>query len=340
MKSIAKTVTLHDVAEHSGVSYQTVSRVVNHHPSVSEETRSRVLKSIQELKYRPNRAARSLVTNRSDTIAIISFGSTFYGPGQMLTNIAQQAKNRGYLVSPGAVEQLVREDIIAALDNIHERRFDGLIMIAPVLSDFTHEIKGLVGDIPFIQIDTKPQPGMASVGIEQVYGTRLAVEHLIDLGHRTVAEISGPMNWYDAIMRHQSWTGTMEKHGLSHHMTVEGHWTAQSGYEGVQTLLDGGAEFTALVAGNDQMALGAIAALNERGFRVPQDVSIVGFDDIPESAYFLPALTTVHQDFAALGEQAVDYLVSLIQNPATPVHQRVLYPDLIVRRSTAPARSA
>jgi LacI family transcriptional regulator len=339
MKAAQKAVTLHDVADHSGVSYQTVSRVINHHPSVSEETRTRVLKSIQELKYRPNRAARSLVTNRSDTIAIISFGSTFYGPGQMLSNITQQAKSRGYLVSPSAVEQLGREEVTAALDNIHEHRFDGLIIIAPILSDFMGEIKGLMGSIPFIQIDTKPQPGMASVGIEQVYGTRLAVEHLISLGHRTIAEISGPMNWYDAIMRHQSWITTMDRHGLSSNMTVEGHWSAQSGYEGIQRLLNDGARFTGLVVANDQMALGAIAALNERGFRVPADISIVGFDDIPESAYFLPSLTTVHQDFAALGEQAVDYLVSLIQNPSTPVHQRVLYPDLIIRQSTAPLAS-
>ena len=195
-----------------------------------------------------------------------------------------------------------------------------------------------VGNIPFIQIDTKPQPGIASVAIEQVYGSKLAVEHLIELGHRQIAEISGPMNWYDAIMRHQSWVDTIEQHGLFSEMSVEGNWSSQSGYEAVRSLLRRGAKFTGLVVANDQMALGAIAALDEHGLRIPEDVSVVGFDDIPESAYFLPALTTVHQNFEALGEQSVDYLVALIKNPETPIHQRVLYPELIIRKSTAPVK--
>lgn len=340
MKSSQKTVTLHDVAHYSGVSYQTVSRVINNHSNVSEETRKRVLKSIEELNYRPNRAARSLVTNRSDTIAVISFGTTFYGPGQMVSNIMQHAKSNGFRVSPSSLQQLGYKDVKAAIDELHELLIDGIIMIAPIVTDFMFEIRELAGDIPFIQIDTKPKPGIASVVIEQAHGSKLAVEHLIDLGHRQIAEISGPLNWYDAIMRHQSWCDTMRLHGLPYTMSVEGGWSAQSGYEGVQSLLDSSAAFTGLVVANDQMALGAIAALTERGFRIPEDVSVVGFDDIPESAYFLPALTTVHQDFRALGEQAVEYLVSLIKNPETTIHQRILYPELIIRNSTstAPAR--
>ncbi len=334
MKSSQKTVTLHDVAKSSGVSYQTVSRVINNHSNVAEDTRKRVLKAIEELNYHPNRAARSLVTNRSDTIAIISFGTAFYGPGQMLQNVVQHAKQNGFRVMPSSLQQLSYDDMRAAINELHELLIDGIIMIAPVVTDFVSEITELLGDIPFIQIDTKPKPGVASVVIEQAHGSRLAVEHLISLGHRQIAEISGPLNWYDAIMRHQSWIDTMAQHQLSPHMSVEGNWSAQSGYEGVHALLKAGASFTALVVGNDQMALGAIAALTERGIRIPQDVSVVGFDDIPESAYFLPALTTVHQDFKALGEQSVDYLVSLIKSPKTPVHQRVLYPDLVIRGST------
>ncbi len=334
MKSTEKKVTLNDVASHSGVSYQTVSRVINNHPSVAEDTRRRVLKSIDELNYRPNRAARSLVTNRSDTIAIISFGASYYGPGQMVANITQHAKNSGYRVSLSSVQRLERGEVKAALDDLHENLIDGLIIIAPIVSNFLPEIRQWVDDIPFIQIDTRPQPGIASVIIEQFYGARLAVEHLIGLGHRHIAEISGPMNWYDGILRHESWMATMAQHNLSYHMSVEGNWSAQSGYHAIHSLLKGGAKFTGLVVANDQMALGAIAALNERGLRVPEDVSVVGFDDIPESAYFLPALTTVHQDFHALGEQSVEYLVSLIKNPDTPIHQRVLYPKLVVRKST------
>jgi LacI family transcriptional regulator len=327
-------VTLHDVADYSGVSYQTVSRVVNNHANVSEKTRRRVLKSIEELNYRPNRAARSLVTNRSDTIAIISFGTTFYGPGQMVSNIMQHAKNNGFRVSPSSLQQLGYKDVKAAIDELHELLIDGIIMIAPIVTDFMSEIGELAGDIPFIQIDVKAKPGIASVAIEQAHGSKIAVEHLIGLGHRQIAEISGPLNWYDAIMRHQSWVNTMSQHGLPNQMAVEGNWTAQSGFEAVHSLLNDGADFTGLVVANDQMALGAIAALNARGIRIPRDVSVVGFDDIPESAYYLPGLTTVHQDFEALGAQSVEYLVSLIKHPDTPIHQRVLYPELIVRNST------
>jgi LacI family transcriptional regulator len=338
MKSTQKTVTLYDVAAYAGVSYQTVSRVINNHANVAEETRNRVLQSIKELNYRPNRAARSLVTNRSDTIAIISFGTTFYGPGQMLQNIMQHAKANGFRVLPSSLHQMSLEDVKAAIDELHELLIDGIIVIAPIVTDFMEEIRTLTDDIPFIQIDTNPKPGVASITIEQAHGSRLAAEHLIDLGHRQIAEISGPLNWYDAIMRHQSWMNTMRQHNLPYHLSVEGNWSSQSGYEAVLTLLDGGAKFTGLVVGNDQMALGAIAALTERGLRIPDDVSVVGFDGTPESAYFLPALTTVHQDFAALGEQSVEYLVSLIKNPKKTNHQRVLYPELIIRKSTAPVK--
>ncbi|MFN8379529.1 MAG: LacI family DNA-binding transcriptional regulator [Anaerolineae bacterium] len=338
MKTTQKTVTLHDVARSSGVSYQTVSRVINNHTNVADETRERVLKAIQELNYRPNRAARSLVTNRSDIIAIISFGTSFYGPGQMLENIIQHARTNGFRVLPSSLRQLSHDDVKAAIGELHELLIDGIIMIAPIVMDFVVDVTELAGDIPFIQIDTKPKPDIASVVIDQGYGSKLATEHLIGLGHREIAEISGPMNWYDAIMRHQSWRETMVEHGLSAEMTVEGNWSAQSGYEGVQTLLKQGAKFTGLVSGNDQMALGAIAALASHGLRVPEDVSVVGFDDIPESGYFLPALTTIHQDFEALGEQSVDYLVSLIKNPDAPIAQRILCPKLVVRNSTLPLK--
>lgn len=334
MKPIEKKVTLNDVADHSGVSYQTVSRVINNHPSVAEETRKRVLEAIRLLNYHPNRAARSLVTSRSDTIAIISFGSTFYGPGQMVSNITNHAKESGYRVSLSTVQQLGWQEVKTAIDDLHEHLIDGIIMIAPIISDFTDDIRKLIGNIPFIQIDTKPEQGIASIAIDQAHGTRLAVEHLIELGHCDIAEISGPLNWYDATMRHQSWLETMQHHNLSTHRSMQGNWSAQSGYDALHALVKAGSKFTGLVVANDQMALGAMAALHELGLSVPYDVSVVGFDDIPESAYYLPALTTVHQDFTALGEQSVEYLVSLISNPDTPVSQRVLYPELIVRNST------
>jgi len=334
MQNSHKKITLNDVADHSGVSYQTVSRVINNHPNVAESTRARVLESIQTLNYRPNQAARSLVTNRSNLIAVISFGTTFYGPSQMVSNITQQAKSNNYHVTLSTVGKLDLKEIKAAINDVSGQLIDGIIMIMPVISEDLIQISKLVGDIPFVQIDTAPQPGVASVVIEQAYGSRLATEHLINLGHQYIAEISGPLNWHGAVMRHKSWIETMQAHQLHHGMTVEGDWSARSGYECVQTLLARETSFTGLVIANDQMALGAIAALNDAGLRVPDDVSIVGFDDIPEAGFYLPALTTIRQDFISLGEQSVDYLVSLMQNPRTPVHQRVLHPELVIRKST------
>jgi len=334
MQNSHKKITLNDVADHSGVSYQTVSRVINNHPNVADSTRARVLESIQTLNYRPNQAARSLVTNRSNLIAVISFGTTFYGPSQMVSNITQQAKESNYHVTLSTVERLELDDIKAAINDVSGQLIDGIIMIMPVISKDLAQISQIVGDIPFVQIDTAPHPGIASVVIEQAYGSRLATEHLINLGHQHIAEISGPLNWHGAVMRHESWIETMQEHGLPHTMTVAGDWSAKSGYEGVKTLLARKASFTGMVVANDQMALGAITALHDADLHVPDDVSIVGFDDIPEASFFLPALTTVRQDFTSLGEQSVDYLVSLMKNPKTPVHQRVLHPELVIRKST------
>lgn len=332
--SDTESVTLNDVAAHSGVSYQTVSRVINNHPNVAEKTRARVMESIRILNYRPNQAARSLVTKRSNTLAIIGFGTSFYGPAQMVANITRQAKASDYQVTLASVEKLERDEIASALADLRGQLIDGIIMIAPVISEDLAEISKVMGDIPFVQVDTRRQPGIASVVIEQAYGSRLATEHLLSLGHRQIAEISGPLNWHGAVMRHVSWLETMQEHGLATMMSVQGDWSSESGYRAINDLLNGGAEFSAVVVGNDQMALGVIAGLHERGLRVPEDVSIVGFDDVPESAYYLPALTTVRQDFSALGEQSVDYLLSLIKHPKTPIHQRVLHPELVIRKST------
>ena len=338
MQDSGKKTTILDVANHSGVSYQTVSRVINNHPNVAENTRARVRQSIQTLNYRPNQAARSLVTNRSNMIAVISFGTDFYGPAQMVSNITQHAKNSGYHVTLSTVEELAHSDINDAINDVRGQLVDGIIMIKPVISEDMSYIGDLVGEIPFVQIDTAPQPGIASVLIEQAYGSRLATEHLIELGHCEIAEISGPLNWHGAVMRHQSWVETMQKHNLAHTLSIEGDWSSKSGYECVKSLLARGASFTGLVVANDPMALGAISALVDSGLQVPEDVSIVGFDDVPESAFYLPALTTVRQDFIALGEQSIEYLVSLIKNPRTPVHQRVLHPELIIRKSTISIR--
>lgn len=328
-----KRPTLTDVAEHASVSYQTVSRVINHHPSVATKTRTRVLKAIAELGYRPNQAAQSLVTRRSKTVGIISSGTKYYGPAQMVTNIETALKARGYGLAVATLEEPTLEQMHSAVDQLNRQSVDGFILITPIQRNSSTEISQLL-DSPFIMVDIKLGEQIPSVIIDQRYGAKIATQHLLDLGHRDVCEISGPLTWSDAEQRHQGWLLALREAGIDSCVSVESDWTAAGGYAATRQLLEK-TSFTALFVGNDQMALGAMRAFWEHGLRVPDDVSIVGFDDVPEAAFYTPPLTTVRQDFTTLGRQSVEYLMALIQAPHTPTHQRVLYPELVARHSTS-----
>lgn len=330
--------TLNDVAQRAGVSYQTVSRVVNNHPSVAAATRARVQNIIQELGYHPNKVAQSLVANQSNTLAILTFAMSYYGPTQMVVNIERAAKELGYDLIFSNLQEPSYEELRKTLGSLSGRRVDGIISISPVVGVSYEEMVSLCGNTPLVQID--PQMGLEvpSVIVDQHYGSQLATEHLIQLGHERLAEISGPLNWFGAIARHQQWLATLQHAGLTPMMSVEGDWSAKSGYDAARRLLQADPGFTALAVGNDQMALGAIYALHEANLRVPDDISVVGFDDIPETAFFQPPLTTIRQDFSRLGAMGVKYLQELIENPDTPIQQHIIVPRLIVRQSATAAR--
>lgn len=333
MTNAHKRPTIRDVAHLSGVSAQTVSRVINGDVHVSTRTRNRVLKAIEELNFRPNRAAQTLVTRRSRILQVISFGTIQYGPSQMVAHVEAEAKARGYNLIFSSIANVTTEEISEAIDN-PIGRLEGIIMITPVLGASYAELGALLRGIPCVWIGIEQGADIPSVVIDQTYGSRLATQHLIDLGHRQISEISGPLNWFDASARTRGWKTTLEAAGIEPGISIEGDWTAAGGYAAVNRLIEAHVPFSALIVGNDQMALGAIHALDEHGLCVPSDVSVVGFDDIPEASHFKPPLTTVRQDFSAMGKQGVEYLVSLINNPDTPLHQRVLLPQLVVRRST------
>lgn len=339
LKSDTGNITLADVARLAGVSAQTVSRVVNNHPYVSDGTRRRVQEAIERLGYRPNRAARSLATQRSSMLGIISFGSTHYGPAQMVNQIEQAAHAQGYGVTLKAIASMTPLDLRRAIDDLGDRAVDGLVFITPVVGVGHAALAQVCGGVPYVQIDTESGANVPSVSIDQQVGGRLAAQHLIDLGHTHIAAISGPLDWYGAQARSSGWKTALTAAELTLGPIAAGDWSAHSGYEAACKLLQTGITFSGLVVANDQMALGAIRALRDSGLSVPEDVAVVGFDDIPEAAYFEPPLTTIHQDFAALGEQSVEYLVALINNPNTPTHQRVLYPHLIERQSTRPIKT-
>lgn len=327
--------TLHDVAQLAGVSHQTVSRVVNRHPSVAAATRSRVLEAIRELDYAPNRVAQSLATRRTKTVGIIGYGTTHYGPAQMVAHIEGGLKAKGYGLVYATVADLgvdVLREQIAALRN---QLVDGLVLVTPVGGGHLAETSDLI-HLPFVMIDPMLGEQVPSVVIHQRYGARLATEHLIAKGHRAIAEVTGPMDWSGAAQRHEGWLAALADAGLEPVASVAGNWSAASGHDATAGLLRAGKRFTALFVANDQMALGALRALREAGLTIPGDVSVVGFDDIPEAAYFEPPLTTVCQDFTTLGQQAVDLLLARMAAPEAAAHQRVLYPTLIERASVAP----
>ena len=332
MPSQTKPPTLHDVAKLADVSYQTVSRVVNNSPHVSEKTRARVQKAIEQLGYQPNKAARSLVTRKSQTLQVIATEAGLYKP---VYSILTTAKFLGYQVALSLIHEASKiEELQGLFDELTARLIDGFIFISPQLTVTSEYLFHLTRGRPFVQVGADPGSSTPSVVFDQIHGTRLALQHLYDLDHRRIAEITGPLSFSDARVRHETYLDFMKAKGLQAEPVASGNFLFDGGYQAAGQLLDSGETFTAIFCANDHTALGALRALNEHKLQVPEDISLVGFDDESFACYLNPPLTTVRQDFHALGEQAVKYLIEMIENPETPVHQRVLYSQLIVRQST------
>jgi DNA-binding LacI/PurR family transcriptional regulator len=324
-----------DVARRAGVSHQTVSRVLNGSPAVRPETRERVEAAIAELGYRRNSAARSLVTRRSETLGVVSFGSTLYGPASTMFGIEHAAREAGYFVSVANLPSLAPESMQQAVDRLLAQSVEGIVVLAP-----QHDAGAAVATLPqnlaLVAVEGEVVGGRYSVSVDQEGGARLLTEHLLGLGHRTVHHVAGPADWFEATARVRGWSETLAAAGRPVPSTPSGDWTARSGYRAVLHLaLD---DVTALFVANDQMALGALRALHERGVRVPQDVSVVGFDDIPEAEFFDPPLTTIRQDFAELGRHSIRLLLDQLRGDGGPT-SRVVPADLVVRQSTAPPSS-
>jgi DNA-binding LacI/PurR family transcriptional regulator len=329
--------TLDDVAARCGVSYQTVSRVVNRSPLVAEKTRAQVLKAIAELGYRPNLAARRLATRRSSLIGMVGTKITYYGPAQVMVSIEETAKRQGYNLMFAGIQRPSEAQLTAAINELCEHQVDGLVLGVRLKggADF---IRKLCRGVPFVALDAGPGSDVPTVMVDERHGTRLATQHLLDLGHRQIACIAGPPGWSASKERRQGWAQTLRNAGLEPGRCVEGDWSAGSGYAAIVQLLEAASRrFTAVVVANDHMALGALRALHAKGIQVPKHMSLVGYDDLPESPFFEPPLTTVHHDFAGQGQRCVEMLLRLInRQPAEPSLQ-LLRPELVVRESTAAA---
>ncbi|WP_285549604.1 LacI family DNA-binding transcriptional regulator [Actinoplanes regularis] len=323
-----------DVARLAGVSHQTVSRVLNDHPNVKEQTRLRVRAAIAELNYRPNRAARALVTGRSQLIGVVARNSMLYGPASMLTEFEQAAADAGFAVSVGSVRELDRDSISAVVDRHLDQRVAGLVVIAQVASA-TEALAEIPADVPVVFIDGDPAAGRSLVTVDQVAGARAAVRHLLEAGHETVWHVSGPTEWFDSAGRIHGWRQTLLEAGREVPPLLSADWSAAEGYRAGQ-MLARMPEVTAIFAANDHLALGVLRALHERGRRVPHDVSVVGFDDVPEAAYFIPPLTTVRQSFGDVARAALTLLLGQLREEPGAADTVIVPAQLVVRESVAP----
>ncbi|MCW4385226.1 LacI family DNA-binding transcriptional regulator [Salinibacterium sp. SYSU T00001] len=324
---------IRDVARLAGVSYQTVSRVLNDSPNIRPSTRERVRQVIDELGYQPNQAARALVTNRSRTIGVLSGDTAHYGPTTSVHAIEVAARQSGYrvMITNTASDY---DSIRSGLDFLRVQAVEAIVIIAPQVRVFD-AIADIGLTIPFVTLDSTRRDTSHSMSVDQFAGGRLATRHLIDLGHREIEHIAGPRDWIEADARMRGFLHEINEAELNTRPPILGDWTADFGYHAGREMLRH-PDFSAVFCANDQMALGLIHALHEGGMRVPQDVSVVGFDDIPDAAYFWPPLTTVRQDFAEIGRRSLAIILDELRGSTGASHEQIA-PELVVRGSTAPA---
>ena len=336
----ARPLVMADVAARAGVSHQTVSRVINGHPSVAPLTRERVQQAIAELGYRPNTAARALVTGSTRSIGLVTSHINQYGPAQTLLGLEQAARAAGYSLGVAILDDDSEEAMREAVDRFVAQSVDAVV----ALSTYGQAVDALSrfdAPVPLIAVQVGNDPLHPTVWVDQEVGAALATRHLLGLGHRTVHHITGPQDSLEARGRMLGWRKELIAAGAPVPEVFSGTWWPSSGHAAgldiAARLRTPSAEpVTAVFVANDQMSLGLLNALHEEGLSVPGDVSVVGFDDVPEAAYYTPPLTTVRQDFAELGRRGVQLVLARLRGEgfsAAPV-----MPQLVVRRSTGPVR--
>ncbi len=332
--------TIKDVAARAGVSRQTVSRVVNNKGEVSDATRDRVLAAIDELGYRPNVAARSIVVGRTCTLGCISPTLTDFTFANIIDSAQAEARRLGYFVLTGSAP--TEADVEPLLEEMLRRRVDGLMVLNPRADERYRYFLPLIDKgLAVLYLNSTPQEEpVSSIHCDDRDGGYQATCYLIDLGHTAIATILGPANEEASGDRLAGYHQALADAGLAAEpdLVVRGDWSATAGYEATGRLLAAARPFSAIFAQNDQMAIGAIRALGEAGRQVPDDVSVVGFDDIPLASYFDPPLTTLRQPMQETGERAVQLLVDTIQNPDRTPEQVVIPARLVERASCAPRR--
>jgi DNA-binding LacI/PurR family transcriptional regulator len=323
---------IYDVAKLAGVSHQTVSRVINKADHIKDETRSRVQSAMQELGYVPNAAARALVTSKSKIVGILVSDIVYHGPAGMMHAMEKEARRGGFFAISASVDPVDAGSIAQGIEHLRRLGIEGLVVITPQ-SDSVQAVERLVTDIPVVFIDSPNNSKELSAELDNYSGAKRATEHLISLGHKNIVHVSGPAGWFDSAPRIVGYEDAMRNAKLEPQV-IAGDWTVPTGYEIGRNIELDSTGVTAIFAANDQLALGLMRALRQRGYAIPERVSIIGFDDVPEAAYYEPPLTTMRPDFAELGRVAMEIMLGEI-NSESALRVDTLVPELIVRESTA-----
>lgn len=342
-RNASKRLTIRDVAKAAGVSTQTVSRVINNHPDVAPDTLARVQGVIKELGYAPDILARSLIRGRSNSIGIVAFGLEFYGPSRLLAGIERQAAEMGYSITLNLVHQPAMTDVTALLNALESRRVDGVIWAIPEIGDnraWARE-RAISSSLPMVFVNGDPSTIAAPmIGIDNAAIGRLAAEHLLARGARTIGFVTGPSDWWEARQRADGWRQALEAAGISldEAWIAHGDWSAESGRRAGLELMKRNESLDAVFASNDQMALGVMYAAHSLGRRIPDDLAVVGVDNIPESSFFWPPLTSIRQRLRDAGAQAVRMLDAQIvgaDDNGSSDAATLLQPEIIIRTSTS-----
>jgi len=328
---VPKQPNIYDVAVAARVSHQTVSRVINHSPSIKPETKSRVLSAMDALGYRPNLAARALASSKTHMLGILTSDTDFTGPASMAHHMERAARDQGFFVVTCGIDPSDEKSVKDGIEHLMKLGIEGLAVITPQL-EAVEVIRKLVGGVPVVTLDSMYRMDELAVSVDNFAGGSVATQHLIDLGHRNIVHVSGPKNWFESTARSAGYTSTMLTAGLTPRV-IEGDWELSTGHRiGTEVDLES-KDLSAFFIANDRMAIGFLHAMRERGISVPDKVSVVGFDDLEESGYCWPPLTTLRQDFKELGNRAMSLLLDEISGKPVRKVDRLL-PDLIIRDST------
>lgn len=325
-----KAATIYDIATAAEVSHQSVSRYMRG-LDMRASTKTKIEKALETLEYRPNLSARALITGRTHRIGALTHEAHQNGPAQVLQGATVAARDAGYLLDVVTLDMGDVAEIDHALGSLLQYGLDGILAFAS--TDSTRAVfERTEFGVPVVIVgesDDAPHP--ANNGIDTI------VAHLADLGHRSILHIAGPEAWAAARNRRHAFEAAIAALGLDVAGVLHGDWSAKSGYDSIRSL-ELGSEPTAIIAANDQMALGAMHALHERGIRVPDDVSVTGVDDTPDSAFFIPGLTTLRLDFPRQGRDALVRLLAQIDDTTVAPEPPAPGPRLVIRNSTAPPR--